>query len=512
MSTVTSTAKPAAPYPGLRPFEESESSIFFGRASQVNALLTRLETQRILAVVGASGSGKSSLVRAGLLPALEEGMLFDSGDQWRMVVIRPGRDPLANLACGLLKTLRPRDDGRPPSVRDVALLQTQLRSGPQALVQTVEGSNLPPDTNVLVLVDQFEEIFRFRNLQTVPEEQRASLIQQRDDAAVLVDLLLKTSQQSDCPIYCALTMRSDFLGDCDAFHGLPEVIDQSQFLTPRPTHNQLREAIVGPARQFGDDVDEALVTRILNDVRDDPDQLPLMQHALRQVWFKANVSSQTSETMNLANYEQVGGMGKALSRHADDVYQELPDDEHRRVCRMMFRCLSDSQAEQRLTRRLVTVEQVAEAAGTDVTTVIEVADRFRQPGCNFLMPPSEVELTAESTLDISHESLIRHWEQLQDWLAEESEWADIYTRLSRTARKYYADFSAGRYRPPELTIATRWRRQAKPTPAWAARYDDNFDQAMKFLDDSFFAAAVRGGFVLFVVGLIVLLGIFAGVM
>lgn len=496
-----SDGPPPYPYPGLRPFTSSESEIFFGRGAQVAEMLTRLEVHQFLAVVGASGCGKSSLVLAGLLPALEQGFLAAASAQWRFVVMRPGDAPLRNLASELMRALGPHASpdasgiaADEPDPHRVAMVQAALRSGPKGLVQVVEEARLPDDTNVLVLVDQFEELFRFRHrrqpLNGEPPEH--SMPAERDEAAALVSLLLATAAQRERPIYVVTTMRSDFLGDCDAFYGLPEAINDSQFLTPRMNREQARDAIVEPARLFGGAVEPALVNRILNEIGDDPDQLPLMQHALMRMWRHAEKYRGQPVTIQLADYEKLGGLKDALSQHADIVMKYLLSDADRRVAEMLFRALCDRSAEQRLTRRLATVAEIAAVAGVQEDAVIRVADAFRRSGRNFLTPPPEVPLTAESTLDISHESLIRQWGTLRRWTQEEAKSAEIFRRLASSAQLHaqgHAELLAGR----ELEHVLDWRKRERPTSAWASRYlaptnsgrtEDLFAVCMSFLNES----------------------------
>src|SRR5688572_504307 len=149
------------PYPGLRPFQRDEAHLFFGREEQVEEMLTRLEDRRFLAVVGTSGCGKSSLVRAGLLPALDQGFLSDANPNWRMAVMTPGNAPFDHLAAALVQTPAPAlaDQGMSEAT---ARLQATLRRGPRGLIEAVAESYVPKDTNLLVVVDQFEELFRYR--------------------------------------------------------------------------------------------------------------------------------------------------------------------------------------------------------------------------------------------------------------------------------------------------------------------------------------------------------------
>ena len=275
MSGLSNLSVGASPYPGLRPFRSDEADIFFGREEHVDHLLEKLGQNRFLAVMGPSGCGKSSLMQAGVIPALETGFLVDAGAQWRIATMRPGNHPMQRLAESLLAAaaLGPERAG---TAAAAAVLQATLQHGPLGLVEVWRETPLPEATSLLLLVDQFEEIFRFRQQGYSSEA----------EADALVELLLATAAQRDVPVYVVLTMRSDFLGDCALFRGLPEAINTSQFLTPRLTRAQQRVAIEGPASVFGGTVEAALVNSLLNDMGPDPDQLPLMQHVLMRMWTR----------------------------------------------------------------------------------------------------------------------------------------------------------------------------------------------------------------------------------
>ena len=298
-----------SPYPGLRPFQQDEAHLFFGREAQIEDMLARLEDRRFLAVVGTSGCGKSSLVRAGLIPALEQGFLSDALPNWRMAVMRPGSAPFDNLTTTLLSEAALGHERQSATQQAAALLQATLRRGPLGLVEAVAESHLPEDTNLLLVVDQFEELFRYRT-------QTKNI----NDADAFVNLLLKSAQseQSEVPMYVVITMRSDFIGDCALFTGLPETINDSQFLTPRLTRDQYREAIVEPALVAGGQLDDALVNQLLNDLRGEPDQLPVLQHALMRMWTQA-ADNLLKRALTLDDYEAVGGLAGALSKHCDEI-------------------------------------------------------------------------------------------------------------------------------------------------------------------------------------------------
>ncbi len=472
----TAAASIKAPYPGLRPFDDEEAGIFFGREEQVEHMLTRLETHRFMAVVGTSGCGKSSLVRAGLIPALEQGLLSGAYPNWRIAVLRPGNAPFESLTTALLESAALQERGNDP--RAAAFLEATLRRGPLGLLEAIRETQLPAETNVLLVVDQFEEIFRYR--------QQADNV---NDADAFVNLLIAAARPPagnptslDPPLFIVITMRSDFIGDCALFIGLPELVSETDFLTPKMTRAQYQDAILQPARVFGWDLEPALVNRLLNDLSDSPDQLPLLQHALMRMWTWANAAPRAEQRLTLADYEAVGGLAEALSRHADEALNELTPQQQD-LAEILFRCLSERSASKRDTRRPVKLKQVAAVAGVAINALLLVVEAFRRPDRSFIMPPAPTPLTGETVLDISHESLICRWPHLNQWAEQEATSAALYLRLV-DAKQRFDKGEAEPWRGVELSTALAWQNKEHPNPKWAQRYGGDFDKAIDFLNYS----------------------------
>ena len=266
------------PFPGLRPFQYGEQHLFFGREGQSEEILRRLTEHRFLAVVGTSGSGKSSLIRAGLLPDLHGGFMSGAGSHWRTAVFRPIGDPIGNLARALNtpEVLQTDPASGDDQARSNLLLEVTLRRSSLGLIDAVRLARLPKEDNLLVVVDQFEELFRFANAANTPA--------QADDAAAFVKLLLEATWQAETPIYIVITMRSDFIGDCARFPDLAENVTAGMYLIPRMTREQRRSAIADPVGVGGGCISIRLVNRLLNEVGDNPDQLPVLQHSLMRTW------------------------------------------------------------------------------------------------------------------------------------------------------------------------------------------------------------------------------------
>ena len=449
-------------FPGLRPFEEQDAVLFFGRDEQTDELLRRLDDTRFVAVVGLSGGGKSSLVRAGLLPALRRGHLMGAGAQWRIAVMRPGTDPIGTLAQKLDETLGPRGDR-----------EATLRSRPLGLLDTSRYGRTP-DENLLIVVDQFEEIFRFQR-----EYHNGAT-----EAAEFVRLLLTAVREyePDYRTYVVITMRSDYFGECAQFQSLPEALNESQYLVPRMTTDQLREAIEGPVALGGAEIASELVERLLHDIGDDVDQLPLLQHALMRTWEKWQNLGRPGP-VGIKEYESIGGMADALSLHADEVFGKLADDQTRAVAQRLFQCLCERSGGNRDIRRPTKLSDICAITEAAERRVISIIEAFRTHGNTFLTPPEGENLNGQSMIDISHESLIRQWTKLRKWVDDEAKSAAIYQRLADAALRYGRG-EAPLWRDPELRMALNWQKEARPNQAWADRYSPNFEFACQFLQKS----------------------------
>ncbi len=474
------------PYPGLRSFRRDESDLFFGREDCINTMVDRLAATRFLAVLGSSGTGKSSVVKTGLLDALDLGIMTQAGSSWRVVDFRPGSTPLANLARGLLES----DPARAGSVTeaDVDLLRAFLVRGPRAVVEWCDDGHLPQHTNLLLMVDQFEELFRYQDYTG------------REEAEAFVALLLESARGKRFPIYIVLTMRSEYLGACALIDGLAEAISTGMFLTPRMTREQCRAAIVGPATVCDVKIEDALISRLLNDLaafapwddrnnRDQldrlvrrADQLPLLQYCLNRMFVRAQANTRDgAATLTLEDYERIGGLSGALNAHANEILRALGDDKQP-IAESVFRALTEGSTVSDAVRRPTRLRELVEICGADESAVRAVVDAFRAPGCNFLAPeldPSDPKpLGMATVVDISHESLIRQWQQLSAWLEKEA-------RSVRQWRRLKDLFEDGQpMGSTEVANARTWLQAQKPNATWVRRNGGDFPAIMKFIRSS----------------------------
>ena len=463
------------PFPGLRPFGIEESHLFFGREGQSDEILVKLSENRFISILGSSGSGKSSLMFCGLIPTLFGGFMTGAGSHWKIVVTSPGGGPIDNLAEALLLQDKEYSNlGEEDKLIRKTIISTVLRSSSLGLVEVISQLKTDDFQNILILVDQFEELFRFRKLEAATSDM--------DESSAFVNLLLEAVHQFDEPIYVALTMRSDFIGDCAQYPDLTQMINDSHYLIPQMTRDQKRVAIEGPVAVGGGQIAPRLSQQLLNDMGDNPDQLPILQHALMRTWAFWTENRKQGEIIDLRHYNSIGTLKEALSQHANEAFEALNKREQE-ICETMFKALTERGNENQGIRRPTKLSTMSAIAGVNEDELIKVVERFREPGRSLLIPPYGVKLDSDTVIDISHESLMRIWVRLKRWLDEESKAAEMYLKLSEAAERYQ-EGKAGLWQMPDLQLALNWREENRFTLVWGQRYNLAYERTMVFLKTS----------------------------
>ncbi len=503
-----SSLGPHRPFPGLRPYGFGDHDYFFGRQDQVFALYRLLDRGRFTAVVGTSGSGKSSLVRAGLLPLLQEETDEGRARRWKWFQIRPGNTPIARLASALA--------GRRPDTLDepeLAIHQVRrdtievlLRRSSFGLRESARQLEEFDDYSLLIVVDQFEEIFRYAELTEGEADDPLLRESRRQEAEAFVQLLLEATRDPNRAIHVMVTMRSDYLGDCARFYGLPEAVAASQFLVPSLTRDQREEAICGPIERVGARIDGELVQRLLNDGGGGNDQLPALQHALMRTWDEAGrdlaAAAQAApgeaapRRLTIAHYEAIGTLSRALSQHADELMTELHGLEA--AVEATFRGLAELDRDSRAIRRPLPFDRLLAETGVPEADLRRVLDRFRHDDCSFLVPSFPFPLAGDTIIDIGHEALIRRWDRIgakpgaggAGWLWLEAEDGNIYRGLHALAGGEATGESATL---PLEQVESRWRwwTSRARTEAWAARYGGHLKSVQRLFDNSLAALQAR---------------------
>ncbi|MEM7272728.1 MAG: BTAD domain-containing putative transcriptional regulator [Actinomycetota bacterium] len=411
--------RPANPYRGLRAFDEASAGLFHGRSKLVTELVERLDEAGTLAVVGPSGSGKSSAVRAGLLPALRRAAI-DGSDRWFPVTMTPGAHPYEALETALLRV----------AVNPPDSLLDQLRDGDRGVLRAIQRV-LPDDDAVLLLViDQFEELYT-----NVDDPARADGFQRALATAVT---------EPGSPLRLVLTLRADF-HDRPLRHATfaPVLTGGTVAVTPLAP-DEMEEVIVEPARAVGVAFGPGVVAEIVADANDRPGTLPLLQYGLTCAFDQSN-----GREVTLDDYRAVGGIAGSLAQQAERLYADLDTDEQRRLRRVMGRLVALGEGTEDTRRVAERVE-----FGLDTATQ-RVIDRF---GAARLFTFDHDPASREPTVEISHEALIRNWPRFRGWLDEDRDDLRTHRHLAQAADEWQrldrADSEL--YRGGRLETAERW--------------------------------------------------------
>ncbi len=393
----------ANPYKGLRAFEEADASDFFGREALTQQIVARLsepgEHSRFLAVVGPSGSGKSSVVRAGVVPALRQGALPDV-TRCLVAVMLPGQEPLKELAAVLaeIRVAEPQD-------------LEDLRQGRRGIDPVIEDA-LPPGAALVLVIDQFEELFTL----VQDETQRARFLE--SIAAVV---------QAAGRVWCIVTLRADLYDRPLHYKAFGDLVGaRTQTVTPLSAE-ELQRAISGPAERMGVVLEPGLVAQMVADVSDEPGALPLLQFALTELF-----EQRRGNTMTLEAYIGIGGVSGALVRRAESVYEGL-DDVQKQTARQLFLRLTTAVDETEVARRRVPRPELVSVL-VDASAMETVIDDF---GAARLLSFDRDPVTGNPTVGVAHEALLIEWARLRGWLESAREDLRTQRRIAASAREWH---------------------------------------------------------------------------
>jgi serine/threonine protein kinase/WD40 repeat protein len=387
------------PFKGLASFEPADAEYFFGRERLVAELVSRLVGAGFLGIVGPSGSGKSSVLRAGLLPALAAGVLPGS-ERWRRWLLRPGERPLEAL-------------------------RTALVSGAEdPLGEALES--VPENGRLLLAVDQLEELFT-----ACPSEA---------ERAAFADALARAASDPGGRAVVVVALRADFYGRFAAFPALAELLGGNHVLVGPMQASELRRAVELPASRVGLRVEPELTDALVDDVEGEPGALPLLSTALLELW-----QEREDNTLTLAAYRESDGVRGAVARLAEATYDRIPNARKPLVRALMLRLVAEGEAEEPVRRR-------APLAELDLERNQDIAALLRT------LSDSRLVTVGEGSVEVAHEALLREWPRMRDWIEEDAEGRRLRRHVTRAANEWDA---AGRdeaelYRGARLAAALDW--------------------------------------------------------
>jgi WD40 repeat protein/tRNA A-37 threonylcarbamoyl transferase component Bud32 len=392
-------AEGVCPFKGLASFEPADADYFFGRERLVGELVARLVGANFLGIVGPSGSGKSSVLRAGLLPALAGGILPGS-DRWRRALMRPGERPLDALRGALVS------GARDPIDEALAAL----------------GS----DERLLLAVDQLEELFTA----CADESQRAAF----------VEALTRAAGDSQGRAVVTVAVRADFYGRFASYPELAELLGANHVLVGAMQASELRRAMELPASRVGLRVEPELADALVDDVEGEPGALPLLSTALLELWLKRE-----EETLTLAAYRESGGVHGAVARLAEGTYGRIPDKQKPLVRAIMLRLVAEGEGEAAVRRRASLGELDLERSPEAREMLDALAD-------------SRLVTVSEGSVEVAHEALLREWPRLREWIEEDGQGRRLRRHITQAATEWdAAERDQGElYRGARLAAALDW--------------------------------------------------------
>jgi WD40 repeat protein/class 3 adenylate cyclase len=405
------------PYKGLQAFAETDAEDFYGRESLVRELVAALGEHSLVAVVGPSGIGKSSVVKAGLVPALRRGALLGS-DRWVISDMFPGTYPFEELSAALLRVAVERPDDL---VEELARDELGMRR--------VTKRILPPGSDLVLMVDQFEELFTL----TTDEETRRRFL----------DGLTALFADRRSPVRVVLTLRADFLDHPLRYPEFGELLRSGMVAVAAPSEDELAEAIERPAKRVGVRFEPGLVSQIVADVRDQPGALPLLQYALTELF-----AARSSDALTLDGYLATGGVVGALGRRAEELYGRL-DSRAQAACRQVFLRLVSVDPAAQDTRRRVRRRELRQLE-LDAEALDEILARY---GEHRLLSFDREPLTRTPTVEVAHEAILSQWDRLRIWIEERREDLLLHRRLAEAVEEWQDAERDPEYLPREGRLA-----------------------------------------------------------
>jgi WD40 repeat protein len=422
---------PACPYRGLAAFREQDVPYFFGRESFTQQVVEAVRRKSLLAVVGSSGSGKSSVIFAGLIPRLR------NEGSWLITSFRPGNDPFRSLAAVLLPLLEPQKSAIERLIESNKLAR-HLQQGELALQDVIEVIvQRLPGTRLLLVADQFEELYTL-----CPEQElREGFLEE------LLTVVRAATAPGALNFNLVLTLRADFVGQALSYRPFADALQYADLKLGPMNSKELQDAIKKPAEKLHVRIEDGLTERILKEVSREPSHLPLLEFGLTLLWAK-----QRERKLTNAAYEEIGGIEQALAKHAEEIYAGLNEDEQRRAQQIFLQLVRPGEGTED-TRRLATRAEVGEDNWELVARLSSWSARLVVTGRDTT--------TGEETVEVIHEALIRGWQRLRDWMEEHREFRTWQDRLRSALRQWERSRkdTGALLRGALLVEALKWQKQ-----------------------------------------------------
>lgn len=463
------------PFVGLRPYKTEENKIFFGRERQVYDLLTLLQSNRIIAILGPSGCGKSSLINAGLIPEILAGQNGLAGKDWAYTIFRPGSNPLANFASAISK-----NNLLNPSVQvpadEVLRLENNLRYSNKSFINYFKDSEIVQNKNFLIVVDQFEDIFKYP-----PEKE--------EDITLFVDNLLRIDHEPNLGIYVIFCLRNEYLGNLFPYRRLQEYLNEFQYSIPRLRRADIEEILHKSSNISEFSFAKNAIDYLHKGLGNDPGKTAHLQSLLYHS-IKNNPKASLSEI----SFENIGGFSNCFAQNLNSKYEQQPAEVQLTIEKLIKTITNiDDLGTAKKPKKFKELVNLCECDASQLIAAISFFNTTEHQFLNQIPPvitdnsPAKIPaLINEDLIDICYPEFFKSWDLFHEWIEKERESKEMYLRLVNDAQRYESGAS-GFLKPPELNIFQKWFENQKPSKIWANQYHPNYQVAIDYLNKSILA-------------------------
>lgn len=479
------------PFPGLWHYKVEQHPYYYIDQLSRNGLISRLMENNFLAIVGEPGCGKASLLNCGIIPELINGLGGKAGDKWEYTILRPGTDPIRNLAEHLAHSKMFFGGGKvEPNFED--RLEKKLRSSSNGLVEIFEDFTLKDGYNFFIAIDELEDLFILD-----------SLIEDKEDNRAFVNLFLRFFKKKHPAVYVVFALASDFLGESAKYHGLPNAINKGQYLLTAVDELQVRKFVPHAFRTAAIDIDDELIDLIIADYLKQGADIYQLQYALKRLVDHWLQDTESSSKLEVDYYRKIGQKVQipyAIQYHAEEIYESF-NDHYKKICEMLFKAITKDQDFGIESSLALEVRRLAEIAECSEEDMIEVVTKFSEEEFDLMhiVPPDDVlgksnslkrihdlpppKLSAHSKVMLLSPVFIGQWHKLRMWKQDEKKNADTFLRLvdAEMTNRELKDSDKKWYSNAELDMILDWYHNTVNNEEWAKRYALTYQEAIAFL-------------------------------
>ena len=478
---MSSLAQIPSVLPGLHHFDDGNVELFFGRKRQVDDLLSIIQEGRFIAIVGPEGAGKTSLIKAGLIPALKNGFAGAAGREWSFCYCRPGITPIENLASALSEkyVLGDQEKGSLEMDDEIVKLMRKDHSG---ILNAVSKYSISGDGNLLIIIDQFEDIFDLSEKGTVG-------LAWQQEIALYLNNIAKAITSKNASVYVLISMQSDFIPLLYNFRVLHEHISKGLYSVPNFRQDDFHQVVKGSLLHSGYKITDDALNYIEEGFNQDLRNLPMVQLLLKKIQLTyPHEDAEELTELTLSNIRKLGELEGIVEKDLDQYFNQLSIFDQQ-VLELLFRNITQP-GEGLTMKKPRTLKEINDVLGVEKNELVRVITDLKniEEGILDVIEPyqknvshfKEAYISDSAVINLSNNHLIKNWPNLVRWIAEEKESIDTYIRLSESG-KLFQQGQTGYLRPPDLDLVMAWFDKVQPKKIWADQFNPHYRMSIDYL-------------------------------